>query len=659
MALSIVLFSLTILINNFGISDSIIAYDCNHPDAEISTIALNEVGPCQNFSNVNEVTRVKVQVMQYKQFSPVIVHQCRFLTSVHIKYCGMHSHTSETTVFEPMHPESLSPEMCRQALLTRTVTLAPGQNIQIPHWNMTLYGYYYEAGWADRFGECDGSSFQYKGTQFKNSLLQRQYSLEVQTYTAQISASRNRVQLKEGVDCITSNLQCEDDRVGTHIWSLESQICTDETVDLLFEGSGEIHRDVEYHRKVLKVNQPPFLLTTELIDEKRLCGHPVLNTPYEGLIVAVSYTSQYQFILTPSSLEVYNTRMQTFINTKLDYLQRELLSVIEASHHSLLQQICLIERSLLETKLHLIRTSKITAFELSPRTYGNLVKIAGDVAHLLKCSAVEVITRQTESCYLDLPVTYLNESMFMSSVNRILVPISEQIICNPIAPVMFKLNENWYASDPTIRPHKSPSIISPQTNKSMNFRPIRSFAIGGIYPPDAIQNLYNFMLSGTRRDAELSDVLVGLSGQKTQGSYTLTTLLTDNDLEGITMRWIDKFCYGLQVMGLVWANIIGFGVIWGLIKYIISFVLSGISLYRVFGLSYQLLSALISPLARWFLDNSLLMNKKTATDHIEVTNQDHIPLVQVVREDTGSSFQPPSSPPSVRLTDNNLYPRIH
>ena len=55
------------------------------------------------------------------------------------------------------------------------------------------------------------------------------------------------------------------------------------------------------------------------------------------------------------------------------------------------------------------------------REPGYLAIASGEVIYIIKCIPITCQTRRTTECYIELPVTYRNESYFLTPRNRILI----------------------------------------------------------------------------------------------------------------------------------------------------------------------------------------------------------------------------------------------
>lgn len=79
---------------------------------------------------------------------------------------------------------------------------------------------------------------------------------------------------------------------------------------------------------------------------------------------------------------------------------------------------------------------------------GYMAVIAGEVAHIMKCVPIDCKLRRTNVCFQELPVTYHNESYFLSATSRMLIKSASQINCDPVVPVQYQRDGTWYRFSP-------------------------------------------------------------------------------------------------------------------------------------------------------------------------------------------------------------------
>ena len=143
-------------------------------------------------------------------------------------------------------------------------------------------------------------------------------------------------------------------------------------------------------------------------------------------------------------IAVENLDIFTYVNSKFIYVEKHLRSQLNQLYHDVLMQRCTLVQKVLKNALTI-------ATQLPDEFAFNLIKgpgymavVAGEAVHIIKCIPIEIKLRKTEECYLQLPITRGNRSLFMSPRTHIVMKGGTQINCNPIIPSMYRLDESWY-----------------------------------------------------------------------------------------------------------------------------------------------------------------------------------------------------------------------
>jgi hypothetical protein len=92
----------------------------------------------------------------------------------------------------------------------------------------------------------------------------------------------------------------------------------------------------------------------------------------------------------------------------------------------------------------------------------------------MKCLPIMVEIRREENCYLELPVTAYNRSVFMSPSTRILQEHAQQIECNTIMPAMYYLEDKWIGFDPYPTIGITPQELKVDSEEPFVFKTIQS-----------------------------------------------------------------------------------------------------------------------------------------------------------------------------------------
>lgn len=125
---------------------SIIAYDCLHHNANMTTISSLTVAPCISDNIVNNQTTEQILLLQLSETSLTHVYQCKINVVQHIFRCGMWSHTSEVSGGLSTYLESISSEQCRKIHETGYYAPMPNTVLSAIKPNSTYQSQYVAAG---------------------------------------------------------------------------------------------------------------------------------------------------------------------------------------------------------------------------------------------------------------------------------------------------------------------------------------------------------------------------------------------------------------------------------------------------------------------------------------------------------------------------------
>src|SRR5215467_2615064 len=127
--------------------------------------------------------------------------------------------------------------------------------------------------------------------------------------------------------------------------------------------------------------------------------------------------------------------MRIYVNSKLVYVEKHIKTQIQTLYRNVINQKCNLERQVLKQAIAMAYSQPdLFAYHLL-KGPGYIAVIAGEVAHVVKCVPVDATRRPTDECYLELPVTFANESMFLTPKTRILQKIGTPTDCNPLLPI--------------------------------------------------------------------------------------------------------------------------------------------------------------------------------------------------------------------------------
>lgn len=117
-------------------------------------------------------------------------------------------------------------------------------------------------------------------------------------------------------------------------------------------------------------------------------------------------------------------------------------------YRDMLTQRCKLENQIINNHLTLAFISPNDFAYMYMKGSGYTAQVMGEVIHIIKCQSIEVILRNTEKCYLELPVTANNKSYYMTPRSHLLMHYGTEISCNELLAPHYFLSNTWYSFAP-------------------------------------------------------------------------------------------------------------------------------------------------------------------------------------------------------------------
>jgi hypothetical protein len=289
-----------------------------------------------------------------------------------------------------------------------------------------------------------------------------------------------------------------------------------------------------------------------------------------------------------------NLDMFTYVNSKFIFLERHIRTQMETLHKEIMTQKYNLRRELYETQLAVGINHPDEFVKLFMKKEGYTALKAGEVVHIIQCQAVEVSFRGIKGeCYDDLPVNYNNNSMFMTSGNRILKSVGKPIKCSDILPSMYQLNGKLYGVYHILVEMPSPGIFNPETADEWKYSPINSLITTGIYTYQDITN-FNKMVLFQLDGRSIMETVAHRAGYGNQAQINQGLILDDMVSEEKIFKtvgnWWKKGTGYLNSFGTFSAGFIGIYWIFKIPEWAFDTFYLGSILFDLHGFSWRLIA---------------------------------------------------------------------
>lgn len=636
-------------------SEEIIGYDCGSASTNITTLSLLNIDECDIPEQDVHLEKKFIQLLQINEFTFTKIVQCKMEIDRLIRRCGMFSHSMDVHNGKHAYIQEVSRDACWRMHVygtyeignTRITGLKSNQTTTRP---VTL------AGHINTDGTCSGTTYSDPFGTWEEVIVLATLKITLQDYTANVKINSNKVILRSGITCRLIEGHCTDFEGGDTYWtSVPPDSCKISTYGVLYQG---------YADKMTNYLNGPFqtvysIATTDTIfalakrDAYTVCGHTLYHTEHPKLVIFETTPDATVF---KKETRVANLDIFTYMNSKFVYVEKHIRTQITQLYRDLLMQQCQLEQQILHNSLAIAAQSPdIFAYHLM-KGPGYMALPAGEVIHIVKCVGVEVKVAHAKECYEQLPITYRNQTQFLTPQTHILMRQGTQINCNAFAPPTYLLGDSWYRLTPTPVHTVPPLIMKPMTKPNWKYVNPGSLATSGIYSENDLTELRNHIMFPAERPAIINAVARGMMGQPTtmHGGGSFANFLDEASVEKIAISAWKKFWDRFLIFGNISAGFIGILLAIKFVKLILDTIVHGYALHTVYGWSIYLIGAI------WDSVTHLLLHLKTNIPGKEKrkNTENYKNSEDAEASELKSITHPEENNPPPRTNVNQLYPPL-
>ncbi|KAL7289462.1 hypothetical protein TKK_0016653 [Trichogramma kaykai] len=582
---------------------AIIGYDCNSNSLNVTTVSLLGVEECRIPRNTLNVTRQYIQLLQLTDYQEVEVLQCKVELHRTVQHCGMHSHTSAVQHGIAEYISEISKNACEDAHLTGVYNYGGNSVIRGLKVNSTTSHPVTLAGTLTSEGACSGTSYADPYGSWNDVVVQATIKITLASQTARVDLDNNKLYLRSGTTCNFRDNYCIDSEGGYSYWhTLPKDYCKFSKYSILYEGYAEravdpraLHSETLYS---VTTEDITFALTVK--KRELICGYRVQKTEHPKLLIFE--TRKGESFAEHHTASTNNLDIFAYINSKFIYVEKHMRTQIQNLYHDVLYQRCTQERETIKNSLAIAHSSPDQFAYNLMKGPGYKSLIAGEIVHIMRCIPVEVRFVHSDECYAELKVSRNNQTMFLLPKTHILVNHGTQTICNKILPPYFLIDDQWFKIVPGPVLTVPPLTLKPNSNPTWTYTSPQNLATSGIYSDKDLSTLRKAMMFPVERPALLNEVARDMhSTTVTDRDGAIFKLINDHSIDSIIASAWSRMWSKFTAFGNISAGIIAILVIIHVIKGVVSIILNGVALHRVYGWSIHLLGALWDSLAHFLL----------------------------------------------------------
>ncbi|XP_071051036.1 uncharacterized protein [Onthophagus taurus] len=624
----------------------LIVYDCRGPSTNITAVSLHDVAPCPSPQTNYTEKKINVRVIQKNDYSKIKVKTCLIEVTRLIRYCGMNSHVSDVHqgLMKTIRP--IGRDECRKLHNTGTYIGYSGNVISNIKVNATTSASITVAGKLSMNGDCEGTVYTENGQTWSRVVVTAAVTFMLKEYYATIALDSNEISLMGGVTCPFVDGYCMDVEAGETIWDeIEQGACKKRQYSIIYEGIGtEVSvSSQDTVENYLVVEQDEYIFALNLLRKGIVCNYEVWVTEHPRLLVTKSKNAFYH--LNSKTHDVNNINLLTYVNSKFMYIEISSKLLFRELHVQAVYRRCLIKREVLRNRLLMAPLNTNAIASIFKTSLGYMGRVLGEVLYIIKCEPKIAEVRRVDKCYNELPILVNNnESLFMAPITHVVQEHAEEIMCSPVAPSLFYIENRWVGFSPYPTVYNSPASLEINDENNIKFSPIRNLGSGGLYTQNEIDKIQHNFLFGSERDAITSFLVNRVAGRTDDSNqYDTTKLFSSKEIKRIAKSTLSYAWGWFTDIGIFMSGFMGIYIAFIILKYICSVILNGFVLYQALGCGFSIIASFWTTLTSWFLHRSY--NHKVS----DPENQEDFARVQ-----DGHSVQP-TAPHSSKV----MYPEIH
>lgn len=325
----------------------------------------------------------------------------------------MHSHISTVMNAQAEYILEISADQCKMMHLNGVFSIGANNFIHGIKVNRTATQSVTFAGSASSDGQCSGAQYSDPYGTWNNVIVQGTITFTLTSYQTTMNLETNQIRLKSGTTCPYSDTSCIDiDGKHTFWQALPTDHCKFIHYNVLYEGYANRMVDTLYEQPQIvdSLSTQDITFALAKTGEEPICGYTLIKTEHPKLLILE--TKRGESFATRRRLSTENLDIFAYINSKFVYVEKHIRTQMNLLYRNVLKQRCTLEQQVLKGALSLaINSPDEFAYQIM-KGPGYMAVISGEIAHIIKCTPVEVKIQHIKECYSELPVQKGIETYF-------------------------------------------------------------------------------------------------------------------------------------------------------------------------------------------------------------------------------------------------------
>ena len=582
------------------------AWDCSKP-AKVTKLAFQSDDNCEPETDIISTVNATFKLLQKSKAFRHKAVKCSIVETRRLFQCGAWDHIAtwdEKSYFEI--PREVSTAECTRLATQGELLDQTGKSRRVKTRGTTILNYdMVGRTWAEGGEiECEGQDFVLDGQNVYDAIIHIQQKVTI--VDDEVLVENDVLTAKgdgQALPCAESDRSCVTP-IATYTWTLEE------------EDKCRFYETKQFEARIVKnkkgeevvMSADGSLIRLLKMEEEIQCGEKVWTTSYDNLFLVDAQNSKKTW----KKIRPEDVSIQTYVANRDDFVFNMVMHKVKEEFKAVMTQTCHQFRDAEKFKFFVQQQQPgLTAWVMGNGTFAT---VGGEVMFRYQCREVLTTPRETDQCYLSLPVSIVqprelakkNKTWFVEPNTRRLTMEGIAVPCSlPMAPNIKTTSGRWISYGKKVHYVEAPGFHPVKFNwhdLELDQEEL-DWQSGGVYSRDSVEEFFRefrnrniAILYGLARQAQLS------ASWQDKGTVSMDELFPHHDLYATMQeKLLGSFLSWVQKLGNAAAFCIGLYSICTVLRWLAVTIQNGTIAYRVYGCTTQIWQA--------FCMNFIVMNE--------------------------------------------------
>lgn len=416
--------------------DALIGYDCETPYENGTTVSLLEDDACQINEGNLLFHDVYIEALQHPRVTTVDVLTCRIEIEYNINDSINSKVDYKNIIKNKRYYAPLNASSCAYIHAYRRFQFKNSSfdNLSINDVNSRLIS-------SNVYNKDDIQSLGNLKSKEKVNVF---IHIVFKSYSIKVDLITNKILLPTGTTCKYTHLECTDEEGYQNFWSPAFlNGCEKLTHSVIYRGTAKRMQSMG-HLGAYALTHSNTRIILFIHKQHSVCNATVLQTELPRILIreiSEEYLKNQKYINKMRFL-AYST-----INSYIHVINNNNLHIKDV-YISLSLEKCIKREKELHTSIIMAHRDPSLLAHTIIGMPGYSAYIRGEAAQFYKCTPVPARLRNTEDCFLELPVTIDDKPMYLQPKTRTITARGTEITCNPLATALYRIKNQWHVLAP-------------------------------------------------------------------------------------------------------------------------------------------------------------------------------------------------------------------